>query len=259
MQLVQSEKMASLGRLVAGVAHELNNPISFLFANMHAMKSYQGKFSRYLNAIHENVSQTQRDQLRADLGIDRMMKDIGPLVDGSMEGAERVSEIVQNLRKFTTPQKRENQAFDLILVLERSTSWVLRAAKFKPELITSYPPALELVNNEGYVHQILINLIQNSFDSIEGSARPNLTIKITQDQEQVHISIKDNGNGISKDNLVKIFDPFFTTKPVGAGTGLGLYISYGLATEQCHGDLRANNHAQGGAEFILSLPLENKS
>lgn len=259
MQLVQSEKMASLGRLVAGVAHELNNPISFLFANMHAMKSYQEKFGRYLSAIHGNVSQTQRDQLRAELGIDRMMRDIGPLVDGSMEGAERVSEIVQNLRKFTTPQKRENQAFDLILVLERSTSWVLKAAKFKPELITSYPPALELVNNEGYVHQILVNLIQNSFDSIEGAAHPNLTIEITQDQEQVHISIKDNGNGINENNLVKIFDPFFTTKSVGAGTGLGLYISYGLATEQCHGDLRANNHAQGGAEFILSLPLGNKS
>ena len=259
LQLIQSEKMASLGRLVAGVAHELNNPISFLFANMHALKSYQQKLSSYLDVIHQDVNLNKREEVRKELGIDRIMNDIEPLVDGSMEGAERVSEIVQNLRKFTTPQKRENQEFDLIHVIERSISWVLKAAKFKPELITQFPRSLDLMNNEGYVHQILINLIQNAIDVIEGVEQPRLTIELSQDKEQVHISIRDNGKGISDDNLVKIFDPFYTTKAVGSGTGLGLYISYGLATEQCHGDLRANNHKQGGAEFTLSLPLVNPS
>lgn len=256
LQLIQSEKMASLGRLVAGVAHELNNPISFLFANMHALKSYQQKFQSYLDAIHKDVSRSQREKLRAELGIDHMLKDIAPLVEGSMEGAQRVSEIVQNLRIFTTPQKREKEAFNLIEVIERSVSWVLKAAKFKPELTTRYPAWLELVNNEGYVHQILINLIQNAFDAIETSESPALCIEITQDQKQVHVNIKDNGNGISDENLVKIFDPFYTTKAVGAGTGLGLYISYGLATEQCLGDLKARSHEDGGAQFTLSLPLE---
>ena len=256
LQLIQSEKMASLGRLVAGVAHELNNPISFLFANMHALKTYQKKFTTYLDAIHHDASREQRELLRSELGIDRMLKDIEPLVEGSMEGAERVSEIVQNLRIFTTPQKRDNEAFDLVHVLERSISWVLKAAKFKPELNTHFPKSLELVNNEGYVHQILINLIQNAFDAIAENENPSLDIEISQDQKQVHVILRDNGKGISKENLVKIFDPFFTTKSVGAGTGLGLYISYGLATEQCHGDLRAYNHAKGGAEFIFSLPLE---
>lgn len=258
LQLIQSEKMASLGRLVAGVAHELNNPISFLFANMHALKAYQQKFTTYLDAIHHDASREQREQLRSELGIDRMLKDLEPLVEGSMEGAERVSEIVQNLLIFTTPQKRENEAFDLVHVLERSISWVLKATKFKPEMKTVLPKSLGLVNNEGYVHQILINLIQNAFDAIVGIENPALDIEISQDQKQVHVSIKDNGKGISNENLVKIFDPFFTTKAVGAGTGLGLYISYGLATEQCHGDLSANNHSLGGAEFILSLPLENE-
>jgi two-component system sensor histidine kinase HupT/HoxJ len=256
LQLIQSEKMASLGRLVAGVAHELNNPISFLFANMHALKGYQKKFGSYLNAIHADIDKEHREKLRTELNIDHMLKDIAPLVEGSMEGAERVSEIVQNLRIFTTPQKREKEAFDLIHVIERSMSWVLKAAKFKPSLVTQYPKSLKLVNNEGYVHQILINLIQNAFDAIESKQEPALNIEISQDQKQVHVMIKDNGNGISDENLVKIFDPFYTTKAVGAGTGLGLYISYGLATEQCHGDLRANNHEEGGAQFTLSLPLE---
>ena len=109
------------------------------------------------------------------------------------------------------------------------------------------------------MHQILINLIQNAFDAVEGSQQPRLTIELSQDQKQVHVSIRDNGKGISEDDLVKIFDPFFTTKAVGSGTGLGLYISYGLATEQCHGDLAVHNHSEGGAEFTLSLPLENKT
>lgn len=259
LQLIQSEKMASLGRLVAGVAHELNNPISFLFANMHALKAYQQKFSSYLNAIHSDIDREQREKLRSELNIDHMLRDIDPLVEGSMEGAERVSEIVQNLRIFTTPQKRATEAFDLIHVIERSTSWVMKAAKFKPSLNTHYPKSLELVNNEGYVHQILINLIQNAFDAIQTVENPMLTINISQDQQQVHVVIKDNGKGIGDENLVKIFDPFYTTKAVGAGTGLGLYISYGLATEQCHGDLKACNHEEGGAQFTLSLPLEMSS
>ena len=255
LQLIQSEKMASLGKLVAGVAHELNNPISFLFANMHALKSYQQKISSYLASIHRNVSLEQREQERSRLGIDRIMQDIEPLVEGSMEGAERVSEIVQNLRRFSTPQKRKIQEFDLISVIERSTSWVLKAAKFTPQITTDYPAGFILVNNEGHVHQILINLIQNAFDAIEGVSDPSIHIELQQDKQRAHLTIHDNGNGISNDNLVKIFDPFFTTKAVGSGTGLGLYISYGLAREQCQGDLRVSNHEQGGAVFTLSLPL----
>lgn len=256
-QLIQSEKMASLGRLVAGVAHELNNPISFLFANMHALKAYQHKFKTYIDAIHGKFTQSERDDLRKELRIDAMMEDIEPLVEGSLEGAERVSEIVQNLRSFTTPQESRKQHFNLISVLKRATSWVLKTVASEPEIVTEFPEELKLFNNEGYVHQILINLIQNAVDAISKQKNGRLEISVKLDDEHSHIHIHDNGPGISEDNLVKIFDPFFTTKAVGSGTGLGLYISYGLATEQCHGNLTASNHDDGGAVFVLSLPKEN--
>ena len=254
--LVQSEKMASLGRLVAGVAHELNNPISFLFANMHALKSYRQKFASYLDAIHAGASEAEREKLRAELRIDHMMRDIAPLVEGSLEGAERVSEIVQNLRRFATPQVSQHEEIELVSLVRRAISWVLKAARVKPEVVTRFPEELRLVNKEGLVHQVLVNLLQNALDAMALRDQPKLEVGIDRDADRVHIRIRDNGHGIRDADLVKLFDPFFTTRAVGAGTGLGLYISYGLATEQCQGDLRARNHEDGGAEFILSLPLE---
>jgi two-component system sensor histidine kinase HupT/HoxJ len=259
MQLIQSEKMASLGRLVAGVAHELNNPISFLFANMHALKGYQQKLNGYLNAVHNEVSKTELRRLRGELAIDKMMDDIEPLVEGSLEGAERVSEIVQNLRRFATPQEGKKENFDLVRVIERAISWVLKASTCEPRVDTDLPATLSIYNNEGYVHQVLINLIQNAVDAMRRVERPELSLAIERRGGRVDIRVRDNGPGIDESDLVKVFDPFFTTKAVGSGTGLGLYISYGLATEQLQGDLVAGNHPDGGAEFVFSLPLEAAS
>jgi two-component system sensor histidine kinase HupT/HoxJ len=107
------------------------------------------------------------------------------------------------------------------------------------------------------VHQILINLVQNAIDAMEELAQPRLDIRVVRQSKRVEVHIRDHGPGIPEEHLLHIFDPFFTTKEVGKGTGLGLYISYGLATEQCGGDLSARNHPEGGAEFVLSLPLEH--
>lgn len=263
-QLIQSEKLASLGRLVAGVAHELNNPISFLYGNMHALQGYEKKFKTYINAIHNNATVDEREKLRAELNIDRIINDIEPLVEGSLEGAERVSEIVKNLRRFATPQETHKQFFDLIEIIKRATSWVLKASSIKPEISTDFPESLVIFNSEGHVHQILINLIQNAVDALERIKNPQLHISTQTKNNMLKISIQDNGYGVSTTDIVRIFDPFFTTKAVGSGTGLGLYISYGLATEQCDGDLEVishgtNNRNNEGAEFILSLPFETPS
>lgn len=255
-QLIQSEKMASLGRLVAGVAHELNNPISFLYANMFALKGYQTKFTTYIDAIHADVSSAERNRLRGELRIDKMMSDISPLIAGSMEGAERVSQIVANLRKFSIPQKESNEAIDVIKILKRAISWVMQASSLNVRITHDYPQQLIIVNNEGHIHQILINLIQNALDAMVYVENPQLTVRLKQGETNVQLHIIDNGHGITDKDLIKVFDPFFTTKDVGVGTGLGLYISYGLATEQCMGNLQAKQHADGGVEFILSLPLE---
>lgn len=254
-QLVHSEKMASLGQLVAGVAHELNNPISFVFGNMHALKRYENRLSEYLAAIHEGQSPEHCEQLRKDLKIDRLLQDIGPLIDGSLEGSERVSEIVEDLRRFSTPNQQKQANFDLIRVINTAAEWVVKARRERPELQIKLPEELTLLGYEGYVHQILVNLIQNAADAVEGRPQPRIIIELDAHHGYIHILVRDNGKGIASDQLMRIFDPFFTTKPVGKGTGLGLYISYNLATEQCRGQLKAENNPQGGAVFTLSLPL----
>ncbi|MFZ1231910.1 MAG: ATP-binding protein [Thiofilum sp.] len=258
-QLIQSEKMASLGRLVAGVAHELNNPISFVFANMHALLGYEKRFLQYLEAIHNNVSLAQREQLRKQLRIDRIMSDIRPLLEGSMEGAERVSEIVKNLRQFSTPASQKPEVFDLVALCKRTVLWLVRSASIKIEVVHDCPEQLMIYNYEGYVSQILVNLVQNALDAMEHQAQPCLSTALQIKDSQVWVQIRDNGTGINELDLHKLFDPFYTTKPIGKGTGLGLYISYGLATEQCRGSLSARNYyekGQNGALFELSLPLK---
>ncbi|HGG58548.1 MAG TPA: PAS domain S-box protein [Gammaproteobacteria bacterium] len=259
-QLVQSEKMASLGRLVAGVAHELNNPISFLYANMFALDDYEQRLTRYLTAIHNGAGREEREALRRELDIDALMKDMGSLVGGSREGAERVSAIVQNLRRFSTPQDQKPSEFDLAALARQAVSWVLKASNIKPRIHYDMPETFPIINNEGHIHQILINLIQNALDAFqeqENQREPQLLIRLRED-DQIHIDIADNGPGIREADLPRLFDPFFTTKPVGSGTGLGLYISYGLATEQCGGALTVRNRRQGGACFTLSLPGERE-
>ena len=254
-QLIQSEKLASLGRLVAGVAHELNNPISFLYANMYALQDYSKNLIQYIDAVHGSVIEDELVLQRNQLGIDHIINDIVPLVEGSLEGAERVSEIVQNLTRFATPQKRSREEFDLVQTIDRAVTWVMKAKSSKPRLVTNMPKQLVLLNSEGHVHQILINLIQNAIDTLAEVEDPCLEIDLQVSDDIVAVHVKDNGAGIAEQDLVKIFDPFYTTKDVGSGTGLGLYISYGLAIEQCGGALHAVSNEGCGAEFVLSLPL----
>lgn len=256
-QLIQSEKMASLGRLVAGVAHELNNPISFVFGNMYALQSYEKRFRQYLEAVHKNISIEERDKLRKTLKIDRILDDIKPLLEGSLEGSERVKTIVQELRRFSTPKLNAIECFDLVDLIKSSIHWVTHSARTKPKLITNLPETLMITSNEGYIHQILINLLQNALDAVEECSTPRLEIALLEKDKKISVICRDNGIGISENNLLSIFDPFFTTKPVGKGTGLGLYISYGLATEQCNGSLQVENHPDGGAVFTLSLPINH--
>ncbi len=255
-QLVQSEKMASLGRLVAGVAHELNNPISFVFGNMHTLQRYGERLQDYLRLVQRGAPPDVLAQAREQNRIDRILADLGPLIAGSLEGAERVSDIVQNLRRFATPQRQKRRGFDLCRLVESSLAWVSKAARQPVQILRDMPDELPVHNSEGHVQQILINLIQNAFDAMEGQEQPRLDLCVRTADGRAIVRVRDHGPGISDDNLLRVFDPFFTTKPVGKGTGLGLYISYGLATDQCAGALAVRNHPDGGAEFTLELPME---
>jgi two-component system sensor histidine kinase HupT/HoxJ len=254
-QLVFAEKMTALGRLVAGVAHELNNPISFVFGNMHALKRYGERITRYLEAQDRHLPEAELLALRAELKIDRVLADIGPLVDGTLEGAERVSEIVQDLRRFSSSQKESAEAYDLVRVLKTATQWVTKAARHKIALVEDMPEAIQVTGRSRSVHQIIVNLVQNAVDVLATAEQPVIVVSCGSDDQTAWIRVRDNGPGIRPEDLDRIFEPFFTTKPVGEGTGLGLYVSYSLAEEQ-GGSLTGENAADGGAIFSLTIPLK---
>jgi two-component system, NtrC family, sensor histidine kinase HupT/HoxJ len=257
-QLVHAEKMASLGRLVAGVAHELNNPISFVFGNMHALKRYGSNISEYLNAVDTQTHSQALLEKRKDLKIEKILGDIESLIEGTLEGAERVSDIVTDLRRYSGGQKEQVDEFDLSRVTRTAAEWVLKACSVKPTVNYEIPDVLMITGHKGHIHQIIGNLVQNAVDVIEGSRQCEINISIHEKNDRVYLTVLDSGPGIPQSDISSIFDPFFTTKPVGKGTGLGLYISYGLA-RNLGGDLRVSNHHEGGALFTLELLREGLS
>ena len=253
-QLIHSEKMASLGRLVAGVAHELNNPISFVYGNTVAMKRYADRLTRYLAAIHSDVPRDEREALRTELRIDRMLDDLPSLIDGTVEGAERTRDIVDALKRFSVTDRDERRAFDLVEVVERAVQWVGKATANQFEVSLNLPASVDVMGSPGQVQQVVMNLVQNAADATENSSERRLDVTGRVEGTEAVIEFRDSGPGIPAENLHKLFDPFFTTKPVGRGTGLGLAISYGIV-ERHGGKLTASNHARGGALFSLRLPL----
>jgi two-component system sensor histidine kinase HupT/HoxJ len=257
-QLLQSEKMASLGKLVAGVAHELNNPISFVLGNMHAMQRYTPRLKRYLDAIHDGESREVLQKLRTELRIDHILGDLQPLLDGSVEGAERTRDIVDGLKRFSAADRDENIEFNLAETIERSVHWVTRATPTNFRVHIELPKDMPFFGSPGQIQQVITNLVQNASDATEKMPDPSLTITAEVVGEVLCIRFRDNGPGISEQALSKIFDPFYTTKPVGKGTGLGLSISYGII-ERHGGQLSASNAEGGGAEFKLCLPRANRS
>lgn len=251
--LVSSEKMAALGRLVAGVAHELNNPISFVFGNMYALKSYGEKITQFLQATQNPLSDVDIQRLRDELQIDRIAKDILPLVEGTLEGAERVSDIVQDLRRFSGNQKESYEEFSLYPVLQTAVNWVLRGVKDTPEVNVDCPLDVRVKSKKGHIHQIAVNLVQNAVDALGQSGRRVVDVSVEQNEQQTSILVKDSGLGIKIKDMDKIFEPFFTTKPIGKGTGLGLYVSYRMA-EEIGGKLSVEEDVGTGACFKLTLP-----
>ncbi len=254
-QLLVSEKMAALGRLVAGVAHELNNPISFVFGNMYALRRYGQAITTYLAALDGESDAAARDSLRRSLKIDHILADIGPLVDGTLEGAERVRDIVQDLRRFSASQEEMPDRFDAVRLIVTAADWVAKARRTPPELALDLPESLELVGRQGPLHQIVVNLLENAADAIAERPEGRIVVAARAEQGRAVLTVDDNGPGVAAEIRDKIFEPFFTTKPVGSGTGLGLYLSYNLAAK-LGGTLAADAGPLGGARFTLSIPLD---
>lgn len=249
-QLVNSEKMASLGRLVAGVAHELNNPISFIYGNTHALMTYAKRLIPYLDQVQQSVSAgTASEESRK---IDKILADLPSLLDGTLEGVERVRDIVMDLLQFSSGQQHEFRTFDLVHTISTTLRWVTKEHQVKVNCCL--PAHLDIEAQPGRIQQVIMNLVQNALDALEQTDNAALSISLEQDHHAVHLSIRDNGPGIKAEILPHIFEPFVTTKDSGKGTGLGLSLSYRFVSD--HGGLlTAANHQDGGAVFRLSLPL----
>ncbi|MBP6900356.1 MAG: PAS domain-containing protein [Burkholderiaceae bacterium] len=253
-QLLHSEKLASLGRLVAGVAHELNNPISFVLGNVHALQRYSERLRRYLDAVHAGELTPEQVQLRRQLRIDALLADLPSLMEGTLEGAQRTADIVQGLRRFSAVDREQRERVDLNGVIERAIHWVCKGTAPSFTVHWTPGPPLHVQGSAGQLLQVLMNLIQNAYDAAaETTPQPTLWITLAAQLKTLTLTLRDNGPGIAAEHLGRVFDPFFTTKPVGTGTGLGLSISYGIV-EQHGGRLSAGNDPRGGALLTLVLP-----
>ena len=242
-QMIQSEKMAALGRLVSGVAHELNTPISVLKGNLWALKEYFEEIQTHLHSVEPETQE--------------VLEDIPPLFQETNQALHHISDIVQSLKAFSQPQTQTQQPFDLIEVLHTALHWLLANHTISPTLHCQLPDTLTIDGNPQALQQVLINLIQNALDAMADTPQPQLTLSLEQTKNTLTLQVADNGHGIEEQDLPHIFDPFFTQKPVGQGTGLGLSISRQII-ESMHGELTAWNRPEGGAVFQITLPLTHE-
>ena len=241
-QLVHSEKMAGLGKLVAGVAHELNNPIGFIYANMDHFRRYVGE----LQTVYEGVSLSQDLAQRAD----RAFATLGRLTESCSNGARRIKEIVQGLRTFSRLDEAERKVVDIHEGIESTLTLLDHHLKDRVTLHKDYGDLPQVECYAGQLNQVFMNLLTNASDAIAGEG--DIWIKTSQDGNLVRVAIRDSGCGISQDDVSRIFEPFFTTKDVGKGTGLGLSISYGIVQKH-GGDILVESTEGEGTTFTVVL------
>ncbi len=261
-RLVQSEKMASLGVLTAGIAHEINNPINFVYAGINSLLRDFEDIGPVINEISklnpngEDLKEKleQIKQLKQENYFDEAIEAIPEIIKDIKIGADRTAEIVKGLRSFSRIDKGEmkyaniHEGIDMTLILLKNSY------KNHIEIVKNYDENLTALKcYPGKMNQVFLNLLSNAIDAIPDKGTIWITTK--KEENKAIIKVKDNGSGISKEAEAKLYDPFFTTKPVGQGTGLGLSITYGIIKEH-NGEIKVNSKPGQGSEFLIILPLE---
>jgi two-component system, NtrC family, sensor kinase len=260
MQLIQREKMASVGQLVAGVAHELNNPIGFVYSNVGTLEDFVRRL-RVMLETYRGAALQESDRARVDeqwqaLKVDYALKYLDSMTQGIKEGAERARKIVRDLRVFARSQDDVWQSVDLHEEIESSLTLLSHLLKDRVAVqrdLGDLPP-VECIRSQ--IDQVFLNLLANAAQAIPGEG--TIAIDTRVKDGIVSVRIADTGPGIPVDVIGRIFDPFFTTKPVGEGTGLGLSISYEILKKH-GGDIQAENRPEGGAAFTVRLPIARKA
>ncbi|TMH59641.1 MAG: GAF domain-containing protein [Betaproteobacteria bacterium] len=264
-QLVQSEKMASIGQIAAGVAHEINNPIGFVLSNLGTLDSYLTSLFGLLDAYIETEAPTSASQqaslgraraLRESVNFDFLRGDIVALLAESRDGIMRVKHIVQDLKDFSRGGTDEVwEVVNLHDALDRTLNIVRNEIKYKARIETHYGSLPNVECLPSRLHQVFLNLIVNAGHAIE--ANGTITISTGTSGSEIWIRFEDTGCGIPKQHLNRIFEPFFTTKPVGQGTGLGLSVSYSIV-QRHGGSIDVESEVGRGSRFTIHLPLRQQ-
>jgi len=262
-QMVQREKMASLGQLAAGMAHEINNPMGFIASNLLSLSRYAQKIVDYLveertllatDAVGEETT-AALEHLRKKMKIDYVLKDIVDLVEESLEGADRVKKIVQDLKSYSRKDGEERQSADLIQCLESTINVVWNEIKYKATVEKDYGEIPLTLCHPQALNQVFMNLLVNAAQAIE--VQGTIRIRTWHEDETIFVSIADSGQGIAAENLSRLFEPFFTTKEVGKGTGLGLSVSYDIVKKH-DGEIRVGSTPGQGSTFTVVIPVVRK-
>ncbi|MBD8095933.1 hybrid sensor histidine kinase/response regulator [Pseudomonas fluorescens] len=260
-QLVQSEKLASLGQLAAGVAHEINNPVGFISSNLSTLERYFNQLQQMLEAYQHSealiAQQDPRDRLealRTALELDFLREDIPVLIRESKEGIGRVIQIVKDLKNFSRVDNDQTWQFaNLQHGIDSTLNIVASELKYKADVIKHYTPLPDIECLASQLNQVVMNLVINAAQAM-GPERGTITISNGVEGDTIWLEVADNGCGIAADTVQKIFDPFFTTKPVGEGTGLGLSLSYGIVKKH-RGDISVSSELGKGTTFRVVLPI----
>lgn len=265
-QLVQNEKLVSMGQLAAGLAHEVNNPIGFVCSNLETLKNYVGTYDQLLILINQAMSaedETVKNKLQTDIQsiiIDQDMQfvseDMDVLLSDMEEGLQRVTDIVQNMSVFARVDSDHKQLFDINDCIRSTYKMVEKQVSEKAEIRLELSDLPHIEINVGKINQVFTNLIINAAQAIESNKQGVILVSSRVVDKQILIYVSDTGCGIEPSALKKVFDPFYTTKKEGEGTGLGLAISYDIIKEH-NGDLAVSSDLGNGSQFTITLPLTN--
>lgn len=262
-QLVQSEKLASIGQLAAGVAHEINNPIGYIFSNFGTLEGYIANLLEMLQVYEDAEASISSPAMlkkvrgvRERIELDYLKEDISELMSESKEGIVRVRKIVQDLKDFSrVDANQEWQWADLHRGIDSTLNIVSNEVKYKADVVKKYGDIPEIECLPSQINQVIMNIVVNAAHAA-GPARGTITISTGTEGQNIWIAITDDGPGIPKDIQSRIFDPFFTTKPIGAGTGLGLSLSYGIVQKH-QGRIDVESAVGVGTTFRVTLPIRH--
>jgi two-component system NtrC family sensor kinase len=259
-RIIQQEKMASIGQLAAGVAHEINNPMGYITSNMNSLWKYAEKLAQFVEIQEQAIEKCADQETRAaivdlkhQIKLDFVMKDFRNLISESLEGAQRVSKIVQDLKSFSRADSNEAISSDLNECIRSTLNVVRNEIKYVADLDLALGDISPVVCRPQQISQVVMNLLVNAAHSISGKGV--ITLITRQVDDFVEIIVSDTGSGISPEHIQKIFDPFFTTKEAGKGTGLGLAISMDIIRKH-NGELLVTSEQGKGTTFTVRLPFD---